>query len=109
MYVLIVGAALNGLSGFATVLFVGATAYIADVSSKEERAFRIAVMYVHVFLAGVISPPAVFGFKMWDSFLLLGSCWLATFSLESGLYSACGKFPEETATKKWLDFSALII
>ena len=41
MYVLIVGAALNGLSGFATVLFVGATAYIADVSSKEERAFRI--------------------------------------------------------------------
>lgn len=41
VYVLIVGAALNGLSGFATVLFVGATAYIADVSSKEERAFRI--------------------------------------------------------------------
>ena len=41
MYVLIVGAALNGLSGFATVLFVGATAYIADVSSKEERSFRI--------------------------------------------------------------------
>lgn len=55
VYVLIVGAALNGLSGFATVLFVGATAYIADVSSKEERAFRIAVMYMHVFLAGVIS------------------------------------------------------
>ena len=41
VYVLIAGAALNGLSGFATVLFVGATAYIADVSSKEERAFRI--------------------------------------------------------------------
>ena len=41
VYVLIVGAALNGLSGFATVLMIGATAYIADVSSKEERAFRI--------------------------------------------------------------------
>ena len=26
---------------FATVLMVGATAYIADISEKEERAFRI--------------------------------------------------------------------
>ena len=41
VYVLFVSAAISGLSGFATVLMVGATSYIADISSEEERGFRI--------------------------------------------------------------------
>lgn len=41
VYILFVSAAMSGLSGFAPVLLVGATSYIADTSSKEERAFRI--------------------------------------------------------------------
>ena len=38
---LFLSATISGFSGFATVLMVGATAYIADISKKEERAFRI--------------------------------------------------------------------
>ena len=41
VYILFVSAAVSGFSGFATVLMVGATSYIADISSEEERAFRI--------------------------------------------------------------------
>ena len=41
VYFLFVAAAISGLSGFATVLMIGATSYIADVSTQEERAFRI--------------------------------------------------------------------
>ena len=41
VYFLLVSAAISGFSGFATVLMVGATSYIADVSTKEERAFQI--------------------------------------------------------------------
>ena len=41
LYFLYISAAITGFSGFATVLMVGATCYIADISSKEERAFRI--------------------------------------------------------------------
>lgn len=41
VYVLYLSATISGFSGFATVLMVGATAYIADISEKEERAFRI--------------------------------------------------------------------
>ena len=41
MYILFVSAAISGFSGFAPVLMLGATSYIADTSGKEERAFRI--------------------------------------------------------------------
>ena len=41
VYFLYVSAAIGGFSGFAVVLLVGATSYIADISTKEERAFRI--------------------------------------------------------------------
>ena len=41
LYFLYVAAAISGFSGFAVVLMVGATSYIADISTKEERAFRI--------------------------------------------------------------------
>lgn len=41
LYFLYISAAITGFSGFATVLMIGATCYIADISSKEERAFRI--------------------------------------------------------------------
>ena len=41
VYILFVAAAVSGLSGFATVLLVGASSYIADISSEEERAFRL--------------------------------------------------------------------
>ena len=41
VYVLYLSATIRGFSGFTTVLMVGATAYIADISEKEERAFRI--------------------------------------------------------------------
>ena len=41
VYFLYVAAAISGFSGFATVLMVGATSYVADISTKEERAFRI--------------------------------------------------------------------
>ena len=41
VYVLFVSAAISGFSGFATVLLVGATSYIVDSSTQEERAFRI--------------------------------------------------------------------
>ena len=41
VYVLFLSATISGFSGFATVLMVGATAYIADITEKEERAFRI--------------------------------------------------------------------
>ena len=41
VYILFVSAAVSGFSGFATVLMVGATSYIVDISSEEERAFRI--------------------------------------------------------------------
>lgn len=41
VYFLYVSAAISGFSGFATVLLVGAMSYIADISTKEERAFRI--------------------------------------------------------------------
>ena len=39
--ILFVSAAISGFSGFAPVLMLGATSYIADTSGKEERAFRI--------------------------------------------------------------------
>lgn len=41
VYILFVAAAVSGLSGFATVLLIGASSYIADISSEEERAFRL--------------------------------------------------------------------
>ena len=41
VYMLFVSAAISGFSGFAPVLMVGATSYIADISTKEERAYRI--------------------------------------------------------------------
>ena len=41
VYILFVSAAISGFSGFAPVLMVGATSYIADTSGKEERPFRI--------------------------------------------------------------------
>lgn len=40
-YFLYVSAAISGFSGFAVVLMIGATSYIADISAKEKRAFRI--------------------------------------------------------------------
>ncbi|XP_078357667.1 proton-coupled folate transporter-like [Oculina patagonica] len=55
VYFLYVSAAISGFSGFALVLMVGATSYVADISSQEERAFRIAVLYLAIFFAGVIS------------------------------------------------------
>ena len=41
VYVLFLSATISGFSGFTTVLMMGATVYIADISEKEERAFRI--------------------------------------------------------------------
>ena len=41
VYFLFLGAAISGFSGFAPVIMTGATSYIADVSSEEERTFRI--------------------------------------------------------------------
>ena len=41
VYVLYVSAAIGGFSGSVTVLMVGATSYLADISSEEERSFRI--------------------------------------------------------------------
>lgn len=55
VYFLFLGAVISGFSGFAPVIMTGATSYIADVSSEEERTFRIAVLYMQIFLAGVIS------------------------------------------------------
>jgi len=55
LYFLYISAAISGFSGFATVLMVGATCYIADISTKEERAFRIAVLFLAIFFAAVIS------------------------------------------------------
>jgi len=55
LYFLYVSAAISGFSGFAVVLMVGATSYIADISTKEERAFRIAVLFLAIFFAAVIS------------------------------------------------------
>ena len=41
VYFLYVSAAISGFSGFAVVFLCGAIAYIADISTKEERAFRM--------------------------------------------------------------------
>ena len=41
LYFLYVSAAISGFSEFAVVLMVGAMSYIADISTKEERAFRM--------------------------------------------------------------------
>lgn len=41
VYFLFLGAAISGFSGFASVIMTGATSYIADISSEEERTFRI--------------------------------------------------------------------
>ena len=41
VYFLFLGAAISGFSGFAPVIMTGATSYIADVSSEEERTYRI--------------------------------------------------------------------
>ena len=46
VYFLYVSAAISGFSGFAVVLMIGATSYVADISTQEERAFRIGNNYI---------------------------------------------------------------
>ena len=41
LYFLYVSAAISGFSEFAVVLTVGAMSYMVDISTKEERAFRM--------------------------------------------------------------------
>lgn len=55
VYVLFVGEAINGFSGFATIMTMAAFAYVADVTTEQRLAIRIAIVQFAVFLGGVVS------------------------------------------------------
>ncbi|XP_078357699.1 proton-coupled folate transporter-like isoform X1 [Oculina patagonica] len=55
LYVLFVGSAISGFSGFLSTFTLAAMSYIADTTEKTGVAFRIAIMQMLVFLGGVVS------------------------------------------------------
>lgn len=55
VYILFVGEAISGFSGFATIMTMAAFAYVADTTTDEKLAIRIAVIQFVVFIGGVVS------------------------------------------------------
>jgi len=55
LYVLFVGSAISGFSGFLTTLMLASMSYIADTTEKTGVAFRIAIIQMLVFMGGVLS------------------------------------------------------
>lgn len=55
LYVMFIGSALAGLSGFLPTLSLAVMAYIADTTEKNEVAFRLAIMQMLGFMIGVVS------------------------------------------------------
>ncbi|XP_073241660.1 proton-coupled folate transporter-like [Porites lutea] len=55
LYVMFVGSALIGSSGFLTTLSLAVMSYIANTTEKTGIAFRLAIMQMLVFTSGVIS------------------------------------------------------
>lgn len=55
LYVLFVGSAISGFSGFLTTLMLASMSYIADTTEKMGLAFRLAIIQMLVFMGGVLS------------------------------------------------------
>lgn len=55
VYILFVGEAINGFSGFATIMTMAAFSYVADVTTEQRLAIHIAVIQFVVFIGGVVS------------------------------------------------------
>lgn len=55
VYILFIGEAINGFSGFATIMTMGAFAYVADITTEQKLAIHIAVIQLMVFIGGVVS------------------------------------------------------
>ncbi|EDO38916.1 predicted protein, partial [Nematostella vectensis] len=55
VYVLFIGALLNGCSGYLPTLLMGIMAYIADSTDESQRALRLAIMEALVFTGGMVS------------------------------------------------------
>ncbi|XP_058956656.2 proton-coupled folate transporter [Pocillopora verrucosa] len=55
VFVLFVGSAINGFSGFFTIMNMAAFAYVSDITTEEGLAIHIAVVQLVVFIGGVVS------------------------------------------------------
>ncbi|XP_074614367.1 proton-coupled folate transporter-like [Acropora palmata] len=55
LYVMFVGSAISGFSGFITVLTIAVMSYIADTTEKNGIAFRFAIVQLMALLGGFIS------------------------------------------------------
>ncbi|XP_068743475.1 proton-coupled folate transporter-like [Montipora capricornis] len=55
LYVMFVGSAISGLSGFLTLLTIAVMSYVADTTEKTAIAFRLAIMQLTILSAGFLS------------------------------------------------------
>ncbi|XP_078357701.1 proton-coupled folate transporter-like [Oculina patagonica] len=55
LYVMFVGSAISGFSGFLTTAMLATMSYIADTTEKEGIALRLSIMQMMVFMGGVLS------------------------------------------------------
>jgi len=55
VYILFVGEAINGFSGFATIMTMAAFSYVSDITTEQKLAIHIAVVQFIVFIGGVVS------------------------------------------------------
>ncbi|XP_048585472.1 proton-coupled folate transporter isoform X2 [Nematostella vectensis] len=55
IYVLFVGASLNGLCGSFTTIIMGTMAYIADTTHEDQRSLRLAILEFMVFFGAMVS------------------------------------------------------
>lgn len=74
LYVMFVGSAISGFSGFITVLTIAIMSYIADTTEKSGIAFRFAIIQLMAFLGGFISQLTS---GLWiESFGFIAPVWL---------------------------------
>ncbi|XP_066492554.1 proton-coupled folate transporter [Tiliqua scincoides] len=84
---LLLGRILSGLSGDYNLILAGCFAYVADVSSKHERTFRVAILEACLGLAGMVA--SIVGGQWLKAQGYIAPFWLVfAVSLCAALYSA---------------------
>ncbi|XP_063150946.1 proton-coupled folate transporter [Candoia aspera] len=85
---LLVGRVLSGLSGDYNLVLAGCFAYVADISARPARTFRVAILEACLGLAGMAA--SVLGGRWRQAQGYLAPFWLVfAASLAAALYSAC--------------------
>lgn len=89
VWCLLLGRVLSGLSGDYNLILAGCFAYVADVSSKRERTFQVAILEACLGLAGIVA--SLIGGEWLKAQGYVAPFWLVfAVSLCAALYAAFG-------------------